>query len=438
MILEPGRKTSDWVEAFIEYATLRQGTPNFSLWAAIVAISTMIERKVFTRTVKGIDYALIYTIFVAKPGVGKTYTAELAIDLIEEAGYMNKSPANFTRAGVVDFLVNLDHRDVKRSDLAGGYKDVGIYDQDYIIQTPCLIFAPELTAMIPAYDADLIGHLTTWWDGKSYVEAKRGIKDPKQLRNPTLSMIACTTPGHLGRFFEGSSWEDGFLARTQLVYDNEVEFESCFASYDSDEDPNDGRVEALRQALLHDIGIIKKYNGYARMTRETRILMDEWIKGGEMPKPLHPKLEFYNIRRRRMLARLSIISAVSRASPEIEPYDWLRAQEWLFKTESYLDDALIMIAGNTAQGAIINEFWHWLQKEYTRLNKIKLNDPGAKTSIPISETKIFAYLISRMPQYEIEKFLGMMVKTKMIMAAYSEASKGMGYIPLEAPRKDQI
>ena len=71
----------------------------------------------------------------------------------------------------------------------------------------------------------------------------------------------------------------------------------------------------------------------------------------------------------------------------------------------------------------------------------KLNRPLAhpdKTSIPISETKIFAYLISRMPQYEIEKFLGMMVKTKMIMAAYSEASKGMGYIPLGAPRKDQI
>ena len=63
---------ADFVEQFLKYTEERPSPEIFRKWSAITTLSGALEKRVWTLTKAGPQFANLYTMLVAPPGVGKS------------------------------------------------------------------------------------------------------------------------------------------------------------------------------------------------------------------------------------------------------------------------------------------------------------------------------------------------------------------------------
>ena len=62
----------DFVDAFVALTDERPSPELFRKWAAITTLSGALEKRVWCMTKAGPQYANLYTMLVAPPGIGKS------------------------------------------------------------------------------------------------------------------------------------------------------------------------------------------------------------------------------------------------------------------------------------------------------------------------------------------------------------------------------
>lgn len=161
----------------------------------------------------------------------------------------------------------------------------------------------EWTAFMHAFDDELIGGLTTFYDVTVPYEHHRRGKDIRiKIPSPQLSILAGSTPSNLIKFMPEGAWDQGFTSRVILVYSDERFVGDDFAITRRDLPPE----------MLHDLKIIHSLQGEFQITEDFRKAVAEWRSGNEEPKPSHPKLVHYNTRRRAHLYKLAMVHSVNR------------------------------------------------------------------------------------------------------------------------------
>lgn len=280
-------------------------------WTAITLIAAALEQKVWLTTSDRL-YPNLYTILVGHPGVGKTRTIMSGRKFLAELPEFHIAPTSMKMASLVDSL-----EAAKRT----------------IIQlpTPALefnsmtILVDEWTAFMHAFDDELVGGLTTFYDVVVPYEQHRRGKDIRiKIARPQLSILAGSTPSNLIKFMPEFAWDQGFTSRVILVYSNERFVGDDFAA---------SRRE-LPEAMIHDLKLIYSLQGEFKVSKEFQGLVNEWRQQGEAPKPSHPKLLHYNTRRRTHLYKLSMVSAIDRGNDlTLMAADFQRASTWLGEAE---------------------------------------------------------------------------------------------------------
>lgn len=183
----------------------------------------------------------------------------------------------------------------------------------------------EWTAFMHAFDDELVGGLTTFYDVVVPYEHHRRGKDIRiKIPSPQLNILAGSTPSNLIKFMPEFAWDQGFTSRVLLVYSNERFVGDDFLR----------RRKELPSEMIHDLKVIYSLQGEFEVSDEYRSSVSDWRAQGEAPKPTHPKLLHYNTRRRAHLYKLSMVACVDRGSRlRLEREDFNTGLSWLSEAE---------------------------------------------------------------------------------------------------------
>lgn len=387
---------NDWIESFLEHTNGISSPPLFRKWAAIGAIAGALERKVWVRTLGSRLYPNMYVVLVAPPGVGKTEVTWRVRKLWEGLEDHHIASTSVTKASMIDELAEANRRwvDPKATNPVTHFNSL-------------LLCINELGVLLPAYENEFMNTLTDLWDCKHYSERRRTSKIEIDIASPQLNLIAACTPSYLMHVLPEGAWDQGFLSRTMLIYSGERQLRSLFSESHVDE----ARDKILQEELMD----IANLFGEMAFTKEAAERLDWFHLNDGPPKPDHPKLLSYNIRRTVHLLKLCTVASVSRSDKlVITLEDYERAFDWLVEAERYMPDIFKAMSQGGA-GRTMEEAWHFVFSVH------------AKEGKPVLKHRLINFLQERVPVHSIQPTIDMMEEGKMIEKRLTTG--GDAYVP---------
>lgn len=405
----PGRQLRSWIAGFMEYTKAIWSTDPFRRWSAIMAIAGALERRVWIRSQSQDIYPNMYVFLVGPPAAGKTRAASICEQFWRTLPHTDEydfhlAPTSLTKAALMDSL-----SDAKRNDpRLEAFGQPGVYNS-------LLIVSKELGALIPTYDADFLNALTYIYDNEAYSEKRRSIKEEMRIERPQINLLGCTTPSFLCDTIPHTAWDQGFLSRVIIIFQDIIQSEREL-NLMQEELPRD---HALGNALRNDIKAISEVYGKFKFEQSAADCIVKWEKDAEI-KPGHPRLQNYVTRRAIHALKLCMIACVDRGGTGvIELEDAQAAISWLTEAEENMGD--MFLAFKTGGDAnVMDEARHFLMIQETRLGK---------KGEPMAASVLYDYLAMRVPSYRIQAVVDTMARGKRI---FNEVHHGVPMIRVNA------
>lgn len=387
---------ADWIEGFLSHTDNISSPRLFRKWGAIATIAGALERKVWVRSLGSRLYPNMYTVLVAPPGVGKTEITWRIRKLWESLEDHHIASTSVTKASLIDELADANRRwvDAKAVDPVTHFNSL-------------LMCINELGVLLPAYENEFMNTLTDLWDCKHYSERRRTSKIEIDIANPQLNLVAACTPSYLMHVLPEGAWDQGFLSRTMLVYSGDRQLRSLFAESAFDEE----EFNNLKDGLMDIANIF----GEIRFEKAAAEAMDNFHLTDGKPKPDHPKLLSYNIRRTVHLLKLCMVFSVSRSDQLVVTLeDWQRAYDALIEVELHMPDIFKAMSQGGA-GKTMEEAWHFVFTTH------------AKEGTPVLKHRLINFLQERVPVHNIQPTIDMMQQGQMIEKRLTTA--GEAFVP---------
>lgn len=387
----------DWFDSFMSHTEQLTSPALFRKWGAISTVAGALERKVWVKTLGSKLYPNMYVVLVAPPGVGKTEVTWRVRKLWGSLDDHHIARTSITKASLIDELAEATRRWVDPKNL----------EEPVVSFNSLLMCINELGVLIPSYENEFMNTLTDLWDCKHYSERRRTSKIEIDINNPQLNMLAACTPSYLMHVLPEGAWDQGFLSRTMLIYSGDRQLRSLFSAAHVNED----EYNLLEEQLAEIAGLF----GEMKFSKEAAKAMDQFHLTDGEPRPEHPKLLSYNIRRTVHLLKLCMVSSVSRSNELIVTMeDFERGRDWMMEAEFHMPDIFKAMSQGGA-GKTMEEAWYYLFTTH------------AKEGKPVLKHRLINFLQERVPVHSIQPTIDMMEEGKMIEKRLTTA--GEAYIP---------
>jgi len=391
------RVFNSWISGWMDF-TKGLSTPTlFRKWTAIAAIAGALERKVWLKIQGNYLYPGCYIIFVAPPGVGKTIVTSRVRALWNELDDQHLASVSLTKAALIDDLRDASRNIIRPQEIPS-----------VVSFNSLKIVANELGVLIPTYEYEFMNVMTDLWDGHPYSERRRTKDLNFKIEAPQINLVAGTTPSYLTHVLPEGAWDQGFLARTMLIYSGEVILQPLFDDIAfSNED---------WKHLVTDLKHIGALYGKMTFAPNAAALINNWHMSGGEPRPEHPKLANYNIRRTVHLLKLCMIASVADSNELVITLTHAQqALDWLLEAEHHMQDIFkAMTSGGDIK--VIEETWYYAYKMFMQ------------TQVPIPEHELVLFIQERTPAHNVGRILEVMVRSKIL--TMTELNKiGKAYTP---------
>lgn len=382
------RELPSWIDGFIQLTEHLQSPTLFRKWSAISAVAAAMERKVWIRSQGENLYPNLYVLLVGPPGAGKTRALAACEETFAECGTHNIAKASLTKASLMD-------------ELAEASRVVDTLPKPNDIYNSMYITSKEFGALLPSYDSDLLNALTYVYDCRKYDEKRRGNKEALVIERPQINLIGCTTPGYLVGTMPLGAWEQGFLARTLIIYQDSADIAPLHLL-----DETTNKDKDLAEALGRDMKKVAARVGRMAFTRSAAEAIYAWNESRSDP-PTHPRLQHYVTRRTLHLLKLCMVATVDRGSETIDLSDYQRALNWLVEAEGFMPEVFAaMQSGGDA--VVINEAWHFI---------VTYN---VKTGGGCPPHMLIIFLQNRLPASSVDRVVKLMKDSKLIEERYEK------------------
>jgi hypothetical protein len=394
------RRLGNWIEAYQEYTEILPSPPLFRKWAAISAIASAMERRLWVRTMGSNLYPSLFMLLVGPPGIGKGQAIHPAEMLLRDVPGLCIGPSDMTAASLIDAL----NESPRRLILLG--------DPPFVEFHSLTVISRELGVLIPSWETSLMNNLTDIYDGFPVDQKRRGKDLRIKILAPQINLLGACTPSYLNEVLPAGAWDQGFISRTLLIYSGQRISRDPFA-----EDEHAALTGRLHSDLLHDLKLIFQEYGQMSFTSPAALAIKAWIKSGCVPEPAHQKLQYYNARRIAHLLKLCMVLSCARSDQKIITIeDYAEALNTLVEAESYMPDIFkSMVSGGDS--AAMDEAWNYV---WTLFSKEKR---------PIAEHRIVHFLRERVAAHSVMRVLEIMVKSHMVKVQLSEKGTFNGYVP---------
>lgn len=377
------RQLTCWIEGFLDYSSNLELPRIIRLWSGITAFAGLLERRVWTTTIRGPLYPNLFVLLVTPPGIGKSLIVDPVARIWRKSGGLHVAPDNMSKAAFLDVLQE-SSRMLK-------------YGNEMLQYHALQVAASEFGVLCPAHDLEYLSVLTRVYDcSDNYRDNKRSTKNAQiDITNPHLNLLAGTQPDYLAQFLPEAAWGQGFMARVIMVYSDEVIKFKMFGTK-LDKSDVEAKLVADAKKVLNTIGNVP-------WTKESQELFQNWTDAGCLPVPEHLKLKHYNVRRPFYILKLALISAVSRGHTQIEVADVQRAIEWLTDAEAYMPEIFKAMRGNSDYGLL------------QELQLYVANQSITSGGKPVHEARLVRFLAERTVSWNIPKIIEAAEKAQLIV-----------------------
>lgn len=390
-----------WIDEFITYT---EGSPSSLLyrkWGAIAAVAGAMERKLHVEAFDEDYFAGMFTILLGPPGAGKSFVVKIVEKLWLELKDYHVGSKDSTGSALLDQL-SLARRNI-------------VLPTQRVLEYNCLLVAvTELGTLFPGYDAGYMAILTDLWDAGRYTQSRRGKGSAEGVKievpHAQVQYLTGTTPDWLAKFLPEGAWDQGFLARNMIVYDDIIIPKSPFRKT-----PN---KKELWCDLVEGLTEISEMQGEMHFTDETATFGDDFSLNGGEPAPIHPRLQHYKTRRPAHLIKLSMVMAAARGSMIITIDDMLLAFNTLIEVESNMEHIFKAMKSGGAIAAM-EEAYHTVWILYKKDTK------------PVREGILWESLAERMPPFAIETTIKTMIQCGWIKLTLDAGGAVRTYTPLK-------
>jgi len=372
----------DFVDQFVKFTEERPSPEIFRKWAAITTLSGALEKRVWTMTKAGPQFANLYVMLVAPPGVGKSQAINPAEQLLKSTKKYNIAPNSVTAASFIDALVK-------------AHRTVLLPDNKLLQYHHIFVFAAELGVFLNTHDLNFLSIINELFDHKdSYREERRhSLKDPIDIPKPMTTLLVGSQPGFLATLLPDAAWTMGWTSRMLMVYSSTAPDVPLFGEYKNQDKIMSGLVKKLDDEVAD-------YYGEMKWDQSAIAEMERWRKDKWAPVPDHPKLANYLPRRGTIfMVKLAMVAAMSRGETlAIRLQDVERARGWLLEIEALMPCIFRdMIMRSDDQ--VIEEVFQYSFEIYL------------KHRTPLASAQILRFLAQRTPAEKAERILSLMEKS---------------------------
>jgi len=198
----------NWIEQVMAATEYAETPRSFIRWAALSALSAVAAPNVFLDKVFYKLSPNIYTLILAKSGLGKGFPVSLAKALVKKA--------HCTR--VIDGRNSIQSMIKELGTIKTGPNNNGTIN---LKDSRGFLISGEFADFV-TYDPQAFIILTDLYDTHYNEEWKNSFKNTgiDVLKNPCLTMLAASSPVHFKECLPTASITGGFIGRTLLIYED--------------------------------------------------------------------------------------------------------------------------------------------------------------------------------------------------------------------------
>jgi hypothetical protein len=310
----PVRRLDDWIESYLHFTRYHIAVEKFHLWSALGVLGVAINKSRWIDSGYRKTYPNLYILLVGPSGVGKSYSSDLAFDILRESKAKVKIFSDsITAAGLVEFM--------------GQSTITYEIDGRIIVKTPVSVYASEIGTMLTRRNSleELAIILTELFNRDTDYESTTKGTNKTTIKGPNLSFFACCPPEWILENLTSVGLKNGFLGRMLIVTDSKKRFHESQLL---------GQLEwNLRDDLIHDLQVISNQSVQMIWSTEANKAYDGWVITQPLDLTSDETIEVQGFvsRKSQFVKKLAILFAVSRKSTlnVIELCDLERAFELL-------------------------------------------------------------------------------------------------------------
>jgi hypothetical protein len=351
-----------WIEQYANYTDYSNSPRIYRKWAALSAISAVLQRKVFCILNGGTIFPNLFVALVGPPGLGKTLAISPVRNMLARIETVKLSPAKLSAEKFIGLLSKTT-------------RIIPLEKDPFFSQSAYAVFLSELSTFIRPNDIDFMTVLTDLYDCPTSWTYATIARDSERLENVFLSILGGITPKALAANFGSASIGMGFTARVNMIFSEDFKAPDLFG------------VQELpdMQTYQEDLQHMATLSGCFKFSRETMEEFQSWVSSGMAPIPSDGKLQEYLPRRWLHLAKLCMIYSIAESDRLfIELHHYKKAKQTLLEAEAVLHQALEYMGSSNVIEALRNVH-SWMMAEYN------------KTKSAISETKLKHKLLFDVP-----------------------------------------
>lgn len=255
------RYHTDWLTAFMDYASFGEAPRHMYFWAGASAIAGALRRKVWIDQAYFKWYPNMYVILVAPPGiVSKSTTAGISMSLLRQVPGIKFGPDVVTWPALVSSFA--------------ASTEAFEYNGEYLPMSALTLESSEFGNLLNPQDKEMVDLLVSLWDGKQGAfkkETKHSGNDV--IENPWINLIACTTPAWIAGNFPEYMVGGGFTSRCVFVYADQ---KAKYVAYPGLRVPRD--LDRMARELVADLTEISGLVGEYKLTPSAIAWGEAWYQ----------------------------------------------------------------------------------------------------------------------------------------------------------------
>ena len=372
----------DWIDSYVSETKTVPSPEIYRLWAAITAVSGILERKVWTTLAGGAVYPHVYTLLVGPPASGKTLAIKPIRDLWSRIQGLNLSPDNVTKASLMDVLSRSLRTVLNGNGMAYSFSAMNVA-------------VSEFGVFISRHDTEFLSAINNIFDSPPIYTEERRSSGALEINKPHIVLLCGTQPDFLNSILPEEAWGMGFTSRLIMIYADASMQKDLFS-----------HVTINAPLLQSELAKRFEMKGEFQWSKNAIDEINTWNRAGLPPVPSHSKLHHYSGRRALHTVKLAMISAASRGSDmKVLVEDFERAQSWLLEAEKTMPDIFRAMGAKSDSQVITDMHYHI----YMQWSRVKLSDRK-----PIATQQLYEFLHSRVPSDKISKLIDVAEKTGYI------------------------
>jgi hypothetical protein len=237
--------------------------PNHAFWAGLVALSSLVAKRVHIEMGHFDVYPNLYTVFVAPPGHRKSTAMDFCGKYLEEVKGIPIALDCSTKEALVAALKDCE----VAFTTPGGLP---------FVYTPFTILATELSEFIGPSKDGMVNFLTTIYDKRGDYTVRTLRRGQEVITKPNLVLLGCTTPAWITARMKDNIISDGFARRCIFVFEPNRAPKKAFPEVSPE------MREAWDRCILYGQEL-KKVFGTFKWTPDARKYFESWYYGQNYP-----------------------------------------------------------------------------------------------------------------------------------------------------------